>query len=56
MINQYPARLQFRTIFQGIQNHVGPLELVFQMGSVNQDKLVEADGQVQMLFKNGQFP
>lgn len=37
--------------FQGGKNHYGPLKLVFQMGSVNQHKLVEAHRQIQMLFK-----
>ena len=55
VIHQHAARVQIRTVFQGGKNHYGPLKLVFQMGSVNQHKLVEAHRQIQMLFKNSHF-
>jgi len=54
VIDQHPAGGDGR-VGQGVQNQPRALALVLQMRGVHQDQLIEPAGEVDLLFKDGQF-
>ena len=51
VVDQHPARID-RGIPQGSENQAGALELVFKMGRMDQDQLIVATGDLDLLLEN----